>query len=69
MPSESKSDSEDEKGGEGKGEGKSSGERTMGRVCSDDDYDTSSSSTHAAEGAVQSQEPATKKASSIALCW
>ena len=44
MPSESKSDSEDEKGGEGKGEGKASGERTMGRVCSDDDYDTSSSS-------------------------
>ena len=44
MPSESKSDSEDEKGGEGKGEGKNSGERTMGRVCSDDDYDTSSSS-------------------------
>ena len=44
MPSESKSDSEDEKGGEGKGEGESSGERTMGRVCSDDDYDTSSSS-------------------------
>ena len=30
--------------GPGKGEGKASGERTMGRVCSDDDYDTSSSS-------------------------
>ena len=45
MPSESKSDSTRiEDRGEGKNEGRCSGERTMGRVCSDDDYDTSSSS-------------------------
>ena len=39
------SDSEDEKGGEGKGEGKGgAAERTMGGVCSDEDYDASSAS-------------------------